>query len=99
MASNLHSPSDPSPEALAAVLRVLQSVDARLGRLEGRMASVVPRRHITDAVKRQHVDVVGYLGGRCPCCGVTEVVDMGGRVLEPEFDHFYSRERRDFTET
>lgn len=47
----------------------------------------------------RHGSVLAALGGRCPCCGLARVLDDGGRVVGADFDHYYSRERRDFTET
>jgi hypothetical protein len=42
---------------------------------------------------------ISALGGHCPCCGITTIVDEYEIVIEAEFDHFYSRERRYFEDT
>lgn len=48
------------------------------------------RRKISDATKREHVGALCLLGGRCPCCGIADVVDRNGTKLPfAEFDHFY----------
>ena len=54
----------------------------------------MPRRPITESVKRRHRSVLTALGGRCPCCGVARVIDDSGRVLVAEWDHYFCRERR-----
>lgn len=46
------------------------------------------RKEITITTKGEHVWAVGKLGGRCPCCGLIEVVKDGERV-SGEFDHFF----------
>lgn len=77
----------------------LQRIETKLDAVEARIASHVPRRPVTDSTKRRHKEVVAALGSRCPCCGVSEVLDATGVVQRAEYDHFYSRERRDFAET
>ena len=46
------------------------------------------RREITTTTKAEHVYAVGKLGGRCPCCGLVEIVKAGERT-QGEFDHFF----------
>lgn len=86
--------------AVAAALGpVLERIEAQLADVDARVSAFVPRRTITDSVKVRHRDVLRELGGRCPCCGTTPVVDDAGAVLQgAEWDHYYSRERRDFGE-
>lgn len=62
------------------------------------MAAQVPRRPVAESSKRRRRAVLVALGGRCPCCGAARVLDDDGRVLAAEWDHFFSRERRGFTE-
>lgn len=85
-------------KAIAAELTpVLQRIEAQLAEVDSRVASFVPRRAITDTVKQRHREALARLGGRCPCCGTVGVVGEDGSVLPgAEWDHFYSRERRDF---
>jgi Rha family phage regulatory protein len=48
------------------------------------------RRRLSEATKREHVAATFALGGRCPCCGMAEVIDKdGNRSTFSEFDHFY----------
>ena len=55
---------------------------------------------ITERVKQRHRETTLYLGCRCPCCSERFVVEESGAVTQgAEFDHFYSRERRQFHET
>tara|TARA_R110002096_G_scaffold226108_3_gene415426 strand:+ start:14534 stop:14935 length:402 start_codon:yes stop_codon:yes gene_type:complete len=82
-----------------AITPHLSRIETKLDAVEKRIAAHVPRRPVTDSTKRRHRDVVSALGGRCPCCGVNAVLGDTGAVLDAEYDHFYSRERRDFTET
>lgn len=73
-------------------------LEARLAAVEDRVAANVPRRPITETVKRRHKAVLLALGGRCPCCGVARVLDESGRVAASEWDRYFSRERRAFEE-
>lgn len=83
----------------AAVGARLAQLERQLGRVESRVDSFVPRRPITDSVKARHRAVLRELGGRCPCCGKRDVVDGRGGVTQgAEWDHFYSRERREFAD-
>lgn len=51
---------------------------------------IVRRMQITPKTKAEHVDAVSRLGGRCPCCGLCDVVRDGQRMAPAEFDHFYA---------
>jgi len=94
--SDLHqATSDALATSLAPYVATLET---RLAAVEDRVAANVPRRSITESVKRRHRTVLAALGRRCPCCGVTRVLDDAGRVHVAEWDHFYSRERRAFQE-
>lgn len=101
---NTDGPANVFAEALgqavaAAVGARLAQIERQLGRVEQRVDGFVPRRPITDTVKARHRAVLRELGGRCPCCGKREVLDSrGGVALGSEWDHFYSRERRDFAD-
>ncbi len=59
------------------------------------MSSIVP---LLETTKASHRNAVKRLGGRCPCCGLSQVIDSMGHSIG-EYDHFYSRERREFHET
>ena len=74
-------------------------LETKLEAVETRIASFVPRRNITEAVKRRHIETIAALGRRCPCCGVNEVLSVDDEIVDGEFDHYYSRERRAFEET
>lgn len=74
-------------------------LEFRLEAVEDRIAAHVPRRNITRTTKHRHQKVIAALGNRCPCCGVNVVLDDERCVIDAEFDHFYSRERREFSET
>ena len=64
------------------------TMDERLGRIEFRICS--GRKRISEVVKREHVDAIKLLGGRCPCCGLASVIDENGnKSAFAEFDHFY----------
>lgn len=48
------------------------------------------RRRLKEATKREHINAVRALGGRCPCCGEAQVVDSDGvKSRFSEYDHFY----------
>ena len=86
-------------DALAASLGpYVTALENRLAAVEDRIAANVPRRPITEWIKRRHRAVLIALGGRCPCCGVARVLDDTGRVLAADWDHYFSRERRAFEE-
>lgn len=87
-------------EAVAAAVGArLAQIERQLGRVEQRVDGFVPRRPITDTVKARHRAVLRDLGGRCPCCGKREVLDSRGGVVQgAEWDHYYSRERREFAD-
>ncbi|MEX2479753.1 MAG: hypothetical protein WD928_02725 [Gammaproteobacteria bacterium] len=52
-------------DALSASLApYVATLEARLAAVEERIASNVPRRHITDGTKQRHRAVVAALGGR-----------------------------------
>ena len=91
---------DPLAQAISGARRPrVDRLEARLIALEERVAANVPRKSISAATKQRHREAVTALGGRCPCCGVTEIINTHGAVIDAEYDHFYSRERRNFDET
>lgn len=77
----------------------LETIESKLDGIENRVATFVPRRAITETTKKRHREAISLLGRRCPCCGVAVVLSPTGEVVEAEYDHFYSRERRAFEET
>lgn len=86
-------------DALAVSLApYVAQLEARLATMENCIAANVPRRPITESIKRRHRAVLAALGGRCPCCGVARVLDDEARVVVAEWDHYFSRERRAFEE-
>lgn len=84
---------------VAQILPILEELQSSVLSIEERVTSFVPRKHITGTVKQRHINVIWSLGGHCPCCGVVEIVSEDSLISEAEFDHFYSRERRDFMDT
>jgi hypothetical protein len=56
-----------------------------------RDAGLYARRNIEPDVVREHVLALQKMGGRCPACGVTPVVDAHGIVRPAEKDHFAGR--------
>jgi hypothetical protein len=86
-------------EALDASLApYVAALEARLAAVEDRLAAHVPRRPITESVRRRHRAVLAALGGRCPGCGLARVLDEAGCASAGEWDHYFSRERRAFEE-
>lgn len=86
-----------TPE-LALILPMLEQLQSSVLTIEEKVLSYVPRKPLTQTVKQRHQIIITYMGGRCPCCGVSEIINEFG-VLEAEFDHFYSRERARFEDT
>ena len=83
-----------------SIAPALKRIEARMIRIEKTVTRFVPRMAITEKVKERHRETTLYLGNRCPCCSAVYVVDELGAVVHgSEFDHFYSRERRQFHET
>ncbi len=77
----------------------IERLETKLVNVEARVSEFVPRRNITETVKRRHREAIKALGKRCPCCGINVVLTATDSVVQAEFDHFYSRERRAFEET
>jgi hypothetical protein len=82
-----------------ALVPYMSRIENRLVNVEERVVAFVPRHPLTDSVKARHREVVARIGGRCPCCGERVVLDADGCVLDAEYDHWYSRERRAFEDT
>lgn len=57
------------------------------------------RQEILEPVKAEHVDAVTSMGGGCPCCRRTIVVQNGQRLRPADFDHFYHPHLRDADHT
>ena len=83
--------------------RALERVEDKVQHVSGRVDGIAEdvaflksavrhaRRNLTQATKRSHVADVHELGGRCPCCGISQVVDENGNRLQfTEYDHFYA---------
>lgn len=75
--------------------RAIERVEARVDSIAEDMASVKAklfngRRNLSAATKREHVDAIREMGGRCPCClkGVVVVDNAASRFAQ--FDHFYA---------
>lgn len=47
------------------------------------------RRRIKDSVKSEIANAIMKMGGKCPCCGITTVIDQNGINRFTEWDHFY----------
>jgi hypothetical protein len=76
----------------------LKPVNERLDRVEDRLdsieRSVVRRKDLTSATKRQHIDTVAFLGGKCPCCSRVDVIDEHWTKLESaNWEHWYAPHR------
>lgn len=85
--------------ALDTLLPILQRLEWQIQSISDRVHQFVPRKLLSVAVKSRHRLVIASLGGRCPGCGLTDIVDPEGRLLSGEYDHFYSRERNAFEDT
>lgn len=85
--------------ALSTILPILERLETEVQTISERVSSFAPRKNLTEHTKQRHVAVVSALGGRCPCCGVSEVLDCANRATSGEFDHFFSRERNAFEDT
>ena len=81
------------------IMPILEQLQSSVSTIEEKVTAFVPRKHITDTVKNRHIHVIWTLGGKCPCCGIEEIVIDFSIVKNAEFDHFYSRERRYFEDT
>jgi hypothetical protein len=87
-------PSDPTQAAVLAMAERLETVARDVAVLRDAVGR--QRREIKDGVKRQHVQAIGALGGRCPCCGSRAVVAKDGTKAEnAEHDHFYAASKPD----
>lgn len=74
--------------------RVIERVEVRVDEIAADVSFlkgvlVKGRRNLTEPTKRQHVDDISDLGGRCPCCGTATVVKDRTRTAFSDFDHFY----------
>lgn len=50
------------------------------------------RKRLSRKTKLRHIEAVGRMGGRCPCCREEEIVDASSRPMRgSEFDHFIDR--------
>ena len=62
--------------------------------------SVVRRRELTKDTKRQHIETMLWLGGKCPCCQRRAVIDeFGNKLQDAEWDHFFAPHRAAANET
>lgn len=88
-------------EIVAPLVVRFAGQDEAIGRVENRMDALVEdvsfikkfisggRRNLSENTKREHVDAITQLGGRCPCCSRSTVVDEGQKSKFAQFDHFY----------
>lgn len=72
------------------VIERLDRIEYRVDTLEQRLPQ--RRREITKTTRLLLADAALALGGRCPCCGLVDVVDADGVVHNAEFDYFYSNQ-------
>jgi hypothetical protein len=59
---------------------------------------VSARKTIKPKTRAEHVRIIGLLGGRCPCCGLREVV-VNGVQVGGEFDHHHNNQYADLYHT
>lgn len=95
----------PLMERMSQVVDRVDGLDSDVRQLRGKVDDFAPqlaevyryiegkRRKISHRVRAEHVDATAMLGGRCPCCGVVDVVDQW-QVLG-EFDHFWQNSKAD----
>lgn len=86
-----------TPE-LALIIPMLEQLQSSVLTIKEEVLSSVPRKPLTQTVKQRYQILIAHMVGRCPCCGVSEILNEFG-VLEAELDHFYSRERAWFEDT
>lgn len=73
----------------------LDGFEGRIGNMEDALRSVVRRQSPTSATKREHIDTLMLLGGKCPCCHKVDVIDeYGNRLDTTHWDHWYAPHRR-----
>ena len=84
-----------------AIERVEARVDAiaeDVGSIKLRLFNT--RKRISPTVKAEHADATRLLGGRCPCCGIAQIVLGDDRVSSfAEYDHFYQNSKADADHT
>lgn len=75
--------------------RAIERIDVRIDGIAEDLASVKAklfngRRNLSAATKREHIDAIGEMGGRCPCClkGIVVVDRTASKFAQ--FDHFYA---------
>lgn len=67
----------------------LKSEVSNLG-LEVKLLAANKRKNIKDSVKALIAKHTLMLGGKCPCCGIKDVINSEGMIIKgSEFDHFY----------
>ena len=75
--------------------RAIDRVEQRIDRLDDNVKSIElairsKRRNVTKQTTAQVCRDTATLGGRCPCCGTSRVIDENGmRSTFSEVDHFY----------
>ena len=90
-------------EIVAPLAGRFQGQDDAIGRVEKRVDDVANdvkflkdnlivgrRRNLTEGTKRQHIEAIKMMGGKCPCCRVSDVVEGEQRSAFSEFDHFWT---------
>ena len=82
----------------------IERVEARVDAIAEDVGSIKlrlfdSRKRISPTVRAEHVDAIKRLGGRCPSCGLAEVIMNGEKSPFAEFDHFYQNSRADADHT
>jgi prophage antirepressor-like protein len=69
----------------------------KMDRIEAKLSRT--RRKITELTKCEHVSAINEMGGRCPCCSISQIVVDGEKSRFAEFDHFYENSKPDIEHT
>jgi len=81
--------TEQTKQIIAPVIDGLHALTERVDSLEKNLPQ---RRNILPKTKDVIIKVLQALGRRCPCCGLVEVIDENGKVVNAEFDHFFSNQ-------
>lgn len=71
----------------------LEGVKSDVADIKDQLQDIVPRKRITEPVRKVHITVVDrYYSGYCPCCNETLIVgENKNRLSTCEFDHWTLR--------
>jgi hypothetical protein len=86
-------------EGQGAHSREIEVIRTKVDHLQATLDTVVQRRPVSAATKQQHLIALRSMGGRCPCCGLTEIIAASSGSFVGEWDHFYARNRNKAHET